>query len=65
MEKQHIDKIRKYYNLPEEISDKEISDNLTGSIGDLCVKLDAAIEKVKKGIHELVDAINQKLRDRK
>jgi len=47
MEKEIINKLRLYYDLPESITDKEIESDLHGSLGHASIKLNAAVLELK------------------
>lgn len=52
MNKKIIDRIRQYYQLPNEITDKQIAKDLKGSFGESIMLLNAAKENLIKAYGE-------------
>ncbi len=53
MNKKIIDGIRQYYQLPNEVTDKQIAENLKDSFGAVAVNLDIAKKNLMKAFGEV------------
>ena len=54
MNKQEIDWIRKYYDLPDRVTDENIVSDFVGSLGEAFAKLHFAFQDFKAELAELV-----------
>jgi len=61
MNKKTIDGIRKYYQLPYWVTDDQIVLDLKGSLGEICVNIRIAKQKLKKSFIETLPMWIQKV----
>jgi len=55
-----INAVRKYYELPDGISDEQIRNELKGSMGESLVELGLAIKRLKRSMYESLPATLKK-----
>lgn len=60
MNKKIIDGVRQYYQLPNEVTDKQIAKNLKGSFGESIVILNIAKENLIKAFGEAMPRVLKK-----
>jgi len=60
MDKKIIDGVRVYYQLPEDVTDEQISHDLKGSLGEAAVNLSVATEDIKKAFGESMPNVFKK-----